>query len=171
MPRAASAGNKVDHCCVWTHALLDRSCARATPREAGRAARRPDSHALHADAEVGAEPMHAVDEPEETARDCAKGLAQCARSRGRAPTPSPVVLIWKMSVCTFFVLIMMPPSSLMWLGQKGNHGIAGSGEARGMDLPLEENVVDSGPLFDFRLNSRASLTHKHRIPPLIFINC
>jgi hypothetical protein len=73
--------------------------------------------------------------------------------------------------CTFFVLIMMPPSSLMWLGQKGNHGIAGSGEARGMDLPLEENVVDSGPLFDFRLNSRASLTHKHRIPPLIFINC
>jgi hypothetical protein len=26
-----------------------------------------------------------------------------------------------------------------------------------MDLPLEENVVGSGSLFDFRLNSRASL--------------
>ena len=44
--------------------------------------------------------------------------------------------------CTFFVLIMMPPSSLMWLGQKGNLG-SRVPEARGMDLPLEENVVGS----------------------------
>lgn len=54
-------------------------------------------------------------------------------------------------------------------GPERQPGIAGSG-GEGDGLALGGECCRLSPLFDFRLNSRASLRPNHRIPPLIFIN-